>query len=307
MLKFKKQKQPGYNYTRSRTYRLLLIIVFTLCVGIAATGYQVLYSNDENFPLVTTVVELLLLGVILLAVVELFDNLKKEEEYLEAKTVFVSVASHDLRSPLTGISWGAEALAGEIQDPKQKARIQAIAQSSKAMLQTVDDALSITSLERLAKQAINATQTDLLELIDGVVNSLKLTADQKGVTVARTGQWPSSYPISVDEKQFRRVIANIISNEIKFASPGSTVPLTFLQDQDKYAIAFHNEGSPISVEDQKRMFELHGRTKESERSGTQGVGFGLYLAQQIVLKHGGLITVESAPDKGTTFTIKMPK
>jgi signal transduction histidine kinase len=304
MVKLKKQK-PQY-YTHTRTYRIILLIVFSLCVGIAAMAYQVLDKN-EDLPFISTAVTLLLLGVVLIAVIELFENLKKEEEYIEAKTVFLSVASHDLHSPLTGINWAAQALAAESQDPKQKARLLAIEQSSKAVLQTVDDALSITNLERLAKQRVMPSNVDLLELIDGVVNGFKLTAAQKRISITRADKWPSAYQISVDDKQFRRVIANILSDEVKYANPNSTVTLSFSEKKDTWSVHFHNEGPTISKEDQKNIFELNHRTKASESSGAQGVGFGLYLAQQIVLGHKGTISVISANGKGTTFTITIPK
>lgn len=284
----------------------MLAIVGFLCMGIAVLGYEV-FSKSDNLSFVTTAVSLLLLGVVLIAVLELFNNLKKEEEYIEAKTIFVSVASHDLHSPLTGISWAAEALARQVQDPQQKARIKAIEDSSKSMLQTVDDALSITSLDRLAKQKPALQQIDLLELIDGVINSLKLTSSQKNVTVMREGKWPSSYPVMVDAKQFRRVVANIISNEIKFTYPNTTVPLTFSEDENRWSIAFHDHGPTIKPGDQERIFELHNRTKDSEKSGAPGVGFGLYLARQIITEHNGTLGIDPDAKEGTTFVLTMPK
>jgi signal transduction histidine kinase len=304
MIKLRKQK-PQY-YTRTRTYRIILVIVFFLCLGIGAMAYEVI-DKSEDLPVISTAVTLLLLGVILIAVLELFDNLRREEAYMEAKAVFLSVASHDLHSPLTGINWAAQALVAQAKDPKQKERLLAIEQSSKAVLQTVDDALSITSLEHLAKQKVMPANVDLLELIDGAINGFKLTAEQKNLTIARSGKWPSSYQISVDAKQFRRVVANIFSNEVKYADPNSFVSLNFSESGNTWSVAAHNEGPTISEEDQKNIFELHHRTRQSEKSGAQGVGFGLYLAQQIILKHGGMIGVTSADGRGTTFTITMPK
>lgn len=304
MFSFKKQNLSKY-YTRTRTYRILLVIVFCLCLGIVAMGYEVF--NKSDLPVITTAVTLLLLGIVLIAVLELFENLRKEEEYVEAKTVFVSVASHDLYSPLTGISWAAEALAMEVQDPKQKARIQAIQKSSQSMLQTVNDALAITSLDRLAKQKVNAQSVDLLELIDEEINSAKLTAAQKGVTISRVGKWPSSYSILVDAKQFRRVIANIFSNEVKFAYPNTTVSLSFSEDEKTWVIRFHDDGPTINPADSPRIFELHTRSKDSERTGAEGVGFGLYLAKQIVVKHRGKIALDLNEKEGTTFVLSMPK
>jgi signal transduction histidine kinase len=304
-LKFKKKKSDQY-YTHTRTYRILLIIVTNLCLGIAAMGYDVLNKNDE-LPLISTAVTLLLLGIILIAVVELFNNLKQHEAYLEAKSVFLSVASHDLSSPLTGINWAAQSLITQTQDPKQKERLVAIEQTSKAMMQTIDDALSITSLEHMARQNVTPVNTDLLELIDGVINSFKLTAAQKSVTLQRVGPWPSTYPIQVDEKQFRRVVANIVSNEIKFTYPNTEVSLTFSQDARRWSVSVHNKGPSLTEADQKHIFAIYERSKESEKSGAQGIGFGLYLAQQIILKHNGTLTVFSNAPQGVTFMITMPK
>lgn len=303
-IKFNFKKHSQY-YTHTRTYRILLVIVFCLCLGIVAMGYEVFSKSDV--PFLSTAVTLLLLGIVLIAVLELFYNLKQEEDYVEAKEVFVSVASHDLNSPLTGIVWAAEDLAAQIQDPAQKAKVLAIAQNSKAMLQTVNDALSITSLDRLAKQKINAQNIDLLELIDEVIGSMKLTVAQKAQTITRAGRWPSSYTISVDEKQFRRAVANIFSNEIKFAYPKTTITLEFAEDQTNWSIRFHDDGPSIDPKEAQSIFELHERTKESEKSGAPGVGFGLYLAKQIILKHKGNIQIDLGQKQGTTFVLTMPK
>jgi signal transduction histidine kinase len=275
-------------------------------VGIVATGYEVLNKN-RDLPILSTAIALLLISIILIAVLALFYNLKQEEAYVEAKTVFISVASHDLHSPLTGINWAASALASEIKEPKQHERLLAIEQSSRLMMQTVDDALSITSLDHLAKQKVNLAQADLLELVDGVINSFKLTAAQKSVIMQRIGKWPSVYPVMVDEKQFRRVIANIMSNEIKFTSPNTAVSLTFSETASNWSIAIHNDGPSIAPADQNRIFELHGRSEKTEKAGDHGQGFGLYLAQQIILKHNGSISVDPAQNKGVTFIIIMPK
>jgi signal transduction histidine kinase len=304
MLKVKIQK-PQY-YTRTRTYHIILVIVFCLCVGIGAMAYEV-FGKSDNLTFVSTAVTLLLLAVILIAVLELFNNLRHEESYMEAKTVFLSVASHDLHSPLIGINWAAQSLAAQSKDPKQKERLMLIEQSSKAVLQTVDDALSITSLEHLAKQKVIPNEIDLVELIDGSINSFKLTAQQKNLTITRTGKWPASYKISVDAKQFRRVVANILSNEVKYADSNSLVSVSFIEKPGNWAIAVHNEGPAISKEDQQNIFELHHRTRQSEKSGAEGVGFGLYLAQQIILKHKGVISVSSSRGSGATFTITLPK
>jgi signal transduction histidine kinase len=304
MLKLRKRKPQSY--TRTRTYRIILVIVFCLCLGIGAMAYEVI-NKGEDLPIISTAVTLLLLGVILIAVLELFNNLRQEEAYMEAKTVFLSVASHDLHSPLTGINWAVGALAAQATDPVQKERLLAIEQSTRSVLQTVDDALSITNLEHLAKQKVEPKNVDLLELVDGAINGFKLTAGRKGLTIARSGRWPSAFQISVDDKQFRRVIANIFSNEVKYADPNSLVSLTFAEKDDSWSVSVHNEGPTISEEDQKNIFELHHRTSQSEKSGAQGVGFGLYLAQQIILKHQGKISVTSADGRGTTFTIEIPK
>lgn len=302
---FRFRKKSDQYYTHTRTYRILLVIVFSLCLGIVAMGYQVFTKSD--LPVLTTAVTLLLLGIVLISVMELFYNLKQEEEYVEAKTVFVSVASHDLNSPLTGISWAAEDLAREISDPTQKAKVAAIAKSSRSMLQTVNDALAITSLDRLAKQKIASQQIDLLELIDEVISSLTLTAAQKELSIQRVGKWPSSYSIEVDEKQFRRAVANIFSNQIKFAYPKTAVTLEFSEDPNIWTVRFHDEGPTISPQDSARIFELHARTRSSEKSGTEGVGFGLYLAKQIILKHKGSISLDTSQKQGTTFVLTMPK
>jgi signal transduction histidine kinase len=293
------------NYTRTRTYRILLVIVFCLCLGVAALGSEVITKSDV--PVLSTAVTLLLLGIILVAVLELFQNLKKEEAYIEAKTVFVSVASHDLYSPLTGIRWASEMLASEVQNPQQKEQVLAIQRSAQTMLQNVNDALAITSLDRLAKQQIQAEKTDLLELIDEEINNNKLTASGKNVVVRREGKWPSTYFVMIDQKQFRRVIANIFSNEVKFADPNTTVTLTFMEDSKNWSIRFHDEGPVISPEDKARIFELHSNTSDSEKRSAGGVGFGLYLARQIILKHHGSLELDPSEKQGATFILTMPK
>jgi signal transduction histidine kinase len=302
----RKKSRGSLQYTRTRTYRFLLIIVFCLAIGIAGVGFQVLNRN-EDFPVLTGAVTLLLIFIILMAVLALFNNLKDEETYLESKEVFLSVASHDIQSPLIGINWAVENMAKQEKDPDQKTRLNAIQQSSKAVLQTVDDALSITSLEYLARQKVDAQDVDLIELMEEVMNGYKLTALQKNVILKRIGNWPNRYIVKVDPKQFRRVLANIIADEIKFTASGTEVSFTFTEGQNKWTVSFHNDGQTIPKEDQKRIFELYRRTKESNKAGIQGIGFGLYLAQQIVHKHGGDLSVRPDVSNGVTFDLVIPK
>jgi signal transduction histidine kinase len=264
----------------------------------------VIYSQN---PILSGGVIFVLTVVAFISTVLILRSIKQEETYIEAKTVFISVASHDLHSPLTGIIWAAGSLAEATENLEHRAKLLNIVESSRSMLQSVDDALAITNLDHLAQEPLIPDKVDLLELIDQVINSFKLTAAQKSVSLQRINQWPSSYAIAVDEKQFRRVIANIFSNAIKFTTPNTPITVSFSEDSHHWSLAIHNDGPLIEEADQKRIFDIHARTTQAEKLGEHGVGFGLYLAQQIILHHKGQISIDPNQTKGVTFIVTMPK
>ncbi len=286
--------------SRSQFFNLIFLMLLILVIGVIG----VLYSQN---PILSGGVIFVLTVVAFISGILILRSIKQEKAYFDAKTVFISISSHDLHSPLTGIIWAAGTLAEAVQNPEHKAKLLEIAQSSKSMLQTVDDALAITNLESLADEPLVPDEVDLLELVDEVINSFKLTANQKTIAIQRVGQWPSSYKILVDKKQFRRVLANVISNGIKFTYPNTPITINFSEDENHWSLAIHNDGPAISEADQKRIFNIHERTEQAEKLGEAGVGFGLYLAHQIILHHKGEISVDPTTKNGVTFVIKIPK
>jgi signal transduction histidine kinase len=137
-------------------------------------------------------------------------------------------------------------------------------------------------------------------LLQEVVEDLSFTYGERFVLVA-----DANIKSNCSRKQIRRVIENLASNAVKYGAPDTPITLTLQQTATEISLTIHNEGNPIAPDAQTILFQQFRRTTSAEDQ--TGWGLGLFLAKSIVEAHQGTIEVESSPDQGTDFIIKLPK
>ncbi|HEY9602047.1 MAG TPA: ATP-binding protein [Allocoleopsis sp.] len=235
---------------------------------------------------------------------ELFLALEKEKELNELKSRFVSMTSHEFRTPLTTILGSAELLEHYSQkwsEEKKQRHIQRIQHTVQHMTQLLNDVLLLGKAEA-GKLEFNPQPLDLEQFCLNLTEEFELDAsnqhDLTFVTLAQAIQG------NCDEKLLRHILNNLLSNAIKYSPSGSNVKFE-LSCRDSQAIfRIQDEGIGIPEEDQQRLFESFHRAKNV--GNVPGTGLGLAIVKNAVDLHGGKISVNSEVGIGTTFTVIIP-
>lgn len=232
----------------------------------------------------------------------------KLKELDKMKTEFLSLASHQLRSPLTAIkgytSMILEGDYGKISN-KTKEVLDRILESSSNLVIVVEDLLNVSKIESGGMQ-YQKENFDIDVMIEEVSKDLSITAEKKGLKIIFNKEQNGNYHTNGDKEKLRQVFINLTDNSIKYTKQGEIN--TFIKNNDsKIIIGVKDTG--IGIKSKKEKDNLFGKFERGEgaRMNTSGSGLGLYLAKEIVKAHNGKIWVESeGENKGSTFFVELP-
>lgn len=225
------------------------------------------------------------------------------------KSEFVSSVSHELKTPLTTIKLLAHLLQRtDLTEDEKTDYARTIAIECDRQIDFVGNLLDLSRIESGAYK-LRKTRVDMRELIRSCVDVERHRAESLGVTI--TANVPLRLPAGTgDHDALRRVIRNLIDNAIKYTPAGGLINVTAEEIENGLAISVSDTGKGIPEADLPYVFDKFYRAEsESGSTGTaaSGVGLGLYLAQHIVMQLNGELTVESKPNRGTTFTVMLPR
>ena len=223
----------------------------------------------------------------------------------KAKSEFVSLASHQLRTPLTGIKWLLQEIfrKGGLSDIQIEYLDDAM-NSNDRMINLVNDLLNVSRLETCTIQAVS-TKVDLFEFIHPIIREASILSKETG----RILQFHMSDPkieVILDSQLIGQVITNLLSNAIYYTDKGKTIIISAEKKGKKAIIKVQDEGIGISKEDQKKLFKKFFRAKAAAKRSTTGSGLGLYIVGKILEVCSGTIECSSEEGKGTTFTVSLP-
>lgn len=254
--------------------------------------------------------------------IEVFVDVSKERSISRAKSEFVSVASHQLRTPLTAINWYIEMLLDESVGrftKKQKEYMYEVYNGSKRMVRLIDDLLNLSRIES-GKFHIEPISLNVLDLIQMVVNDLRPMAQSKKCKIALETPKDPLPPIPLDPALLRQVLNNIIINAIAYSAEarcaifvqvsmkkgGELIGRQRMPDEKYLLISVKDEGIGIPKTEQYRVFDKFFRASNAVRKVTTGTGLGLYISKLAVESFGGKIALESVEGKGTTVYVAVP-
>lgn len=232
------------------------------------------------------------------------DALTKEQELNELKSRFVSIASHEFRTPLSGIMNSASLISkypNEDQQEKREKHLRTIKKSVRNLTVILNDFLSLDKLENNKLKAM-PYKFSLREFIEEINEEFKdLVKNNQVIQVV----YSQCDIIFQDKEILRNILINLMSNAIKYSPEGSLIKILCQESSETISISIIDEGFGIPLEDQRHLFERFFRA--SNVNAIQGTGLGLNIVKRYVELLEGSISFESEVGKGTSFILKLPK
>lgn len=267
-----------------------------------------LKKDGTRFPIQSLVKRITLNGE-LIGAVKTFTDATKIKDIDQAKTEFVSLAAHQLRTPLSAIGWYSEMLlsgdAGELNE-LQKKYLQQIYDGNARMVNMVKSFLNVSRIE-LGTMTLDLELVDLRKLVDDVAEEQEQKIEQKKINLSLNYQ--RDLPaIVIDPKRIRMVIENLLSNAIKYTEERGKVEITISSGQENKNILFKisDTGFGIPENAKPKIFGKLFRAENAVEKATEGTGLGLYIVKSIINESMGQIWFESLENKGTTFFVSLP-
>jgi PAS domain S-box-containing protein len=236
------------------------------------------------------------------------EDLTEYKTLEKQKTEFLSIASHQLRTPLGSMRWNLEMLLagdiGEVPDPIKKILAQ-IYESNLRMIILVNDLLSVTRIEQ-GRVPNEPEDVDPIEAIKTVVKDLSGEAKKHSIRVLLRIPSKKIPRLFIDPKQFIEVFKNLVSNAIKYSHNLGTVTITLVLKGNMLNIDVSDSGIGIPKKDQPRIFSKYFRAENAVKNMNEGTGLGLFVVKSFVVNWGGRVSFDSKMGKGTVFSVHIP-
>lgn len=239
------------------------------------------------------------------AVVINFHDVTEDRKLEESKSQFVSLAAHELRSPLSNVRWYSEsAMKEKTKNTKLSEYITQIYTSAIRMTSIVNMLLNVSKVE-LGKLAQTPEEIDLMQLIKNSVDSFKPNMKLKKIKLTEKYQ-DIAVPAYIDPNLVRIIIDNIIQNAIKYSKTNGKISVTAEKTRDLIHVEISDSGIGIPSSQKDKIFTKLFRADNVKKEYPDGTGLGLYLSKEISRKLNGDISFESETGKGTKFLIDLP-
>jgi PAS domain S-box-containing protein len=234
-------------------------------------------------------------------------DITEQKNLDKAKSEFVSLASHQLRTPIVTIKWNTEMLtnpnSGEL-NPKQQGYVRIISDVTADMVELVDTLLNISRIE-VGKIAVELVATNVQALTESILTELSAQIEKKKLNIVR--QYNDMFTgIQSDQRLLRIVIHNLITNAVKYTPDGGTISVAFKIEQNRNQIVVSDTGYGIPKNQQDKIFTKMFRADNvKDISSAQSTGLGLYMVKSLMANMGGDISFQSEENKGSSFTITL--
>lgn len=234
-------------------------------------------------------------------------NRTREVDLVRSKSDFITVAAHQLRTPLSAVNWVFQSLRGEKLDANEKDLVNTGLSASGNLQKIVEDLLNVAKIEE-GKFGYNFQKTDLVAFFQSLIEQALPVAKEYNVKVYMEPPQEEQMMADIDAERMSLVVANLLENAIKYNVPAGRVVLSVARQADApyFQVKISDTGMGMSRETLDGLFSKFFRGENALAKETNGSGLGLYIAKNIVLRHGGQIRAESELNRGTTFYFTIP-
>ena len=270
-------------------------------------GMELARQDGTRFPVIMSIAPILRRGDVAGGIVA-FRDVTLEKEIDTMKSEFVSVASHQLRTPLSAIKWFLEMLiagdAGAINE-NQKEFLDRAYESNERMIKLVNDLLNVSRMES-GKIKFEPKPTQLGDIFQSVITELTPLTRARNISIQSAFADAKLPEVFVDPDKMRQVIMNLVSNAIKYTSGRGKIELFYERHPNELVFNIKDNGIGIPKDQQYKVFNKFFRADNVMKIQTEGSGLGLYIAKVMIESSGGRMWFSSQENKGTTFSFSLP-
>lgn len=301
---------------KCRQYRLsvwncpqfLFIIMGVVIIATAVVTYALGTSYYVADPTTVSLIVMILTTILFVITFSIVRSMEGLAEASRLKSEFISIVSHQLRSPLSNLKWAIEVLVSRRfggLEPKQEEYLKILQENLGRMGELVVDLLMVSRIEQ-GRLPFNKINFSLGDMAKEVVNELKILAEASNVMVQL--ELPESLPLAFgDPQRIKVVVENLLDNAIRYIKGRGEILIKLKNRGDSMLFEIKDSGVGIPKDDQRHIFQKFFRSQNALRHQTQGSGLGLHIAKSIVEKSGGKIWFKSKEGAGTTFWFTIPK
>lgn len=242
------------------------------------------------------------------AFMKIIQDRTREVSLIKSKSEFITVASHQLRTPINEVKWALETLSGNKSlDQEGKDLLTRTLVSVKTLVEVVEGLLDVTKIEG-GKFGYSFEETDLVGFLDTVLGAALPQVQQAGIKLYFDRPKEPLPRVMIDSQRFSMVVSNLLDNAIRYNVPNGQIIVSVKKsDQDSYLeIIFKDTGIGIPPDQVPKLFGKFFRADNAVKFQTEGSGLGLYIIKNIIQAHGGQVWIESELNRGTAIHFTLP-
>ena len=238
---------------------------------------------------------------------DLKRSLEEQKKLEKIKTEFLSITSHELRTPITPMKAQLQMILSKYfgrLTKEQRSSLDMVLRNAERLDRLISDILDISKLES-GNMKFTVSKENLNEIVRNAVETMQFTADEKNIRIRM--ELENSIPsISLDKDRITQVMLNLLSNAVKFTSKGAQISVKTIDCKNKAIMEVADTGMGIPEDAQKKLFTPFFQVDSSMNRDNEGTGLGLAICKGIIINHGGEINVRSAIGKGSVFSFTLP-